>query len=267
MHNNILQTTSDDTHPKHPSSSSLRRRCSPRGPRGTLAALGLGLGVAAASFIATPAQAAVVLSATSVTRIGGFDRQYGPTVAINQSGLLTTYTSGVTSWDTYFSGNPLHRFEVDSGGVGATGYEYWGMGATFTLKFDFGAVVDLSGIALWVEDFQGITKFNLRTDSATLLSNQVPSNNPGAVNYAADRYTFATTSTRYLYLDFLDNPDLVFGSQNFGPSGAVGEVAFRQETGPAPSGVPDGTTTALLVAPLGLGLAWASRRRGQAVRP
>ena len=231
-----------------------------------MAALGLGLGVAAASFIATPAQAAVVLSATSITLITGTNRQHAPSVAINQAGLLTPYTSGVTDWDTYFAGSPYHTKQVDSGGLGATGYEWWGFADAqnvITLKFDFGSTVDLSGIALWVEEAHGVAKFSLRTDTTTLISNQVPSNNPGDQNYLADRYTFATTSTRYLYLDFLDNQNFAI----FGPTAAIGEVAFRQETGPAPSGVPDGTTTVLLLAPLGLGLAWTGRRRGQAVRP
>jgi hypothetical protein len=52
------------------------------------------------------------------------------------------------------------------------------------------------------------------------------------------------------------------------PSSGRSYVSLAIDATQVPSaGVPDGTTTALLLAPLGLGLAWTSRRRGQAVRP
>lgn len=55
-----------------------------------------------------------------------------------------------------------------------------------------------------------------------------------------------------------------------GWAGSTGQsyVSLEIDATQVPSaGVPDGTTTALLLVPLGLGVAWTRRRRGQAVRP
>lgn len=217
------------------------------------------------SLLAGPLMAQqVVRSASSATQTVGTTRSgppgYSPTYAINQTGLFTGYTSGVTSWDTYFAGTPLHSRNASVVG------EWWGFGATQTLKFDFGSTIWLSGIALWNEESFGSPRFSLLDgDFKTLLSNQSLTDRPIA-DYPADIFTFGAVSTRYLYLVV---SDCTYWAAFDANTCALGEVAFREELGLGDPGLPGTTTpepaTVALMATGLVGLAGASllRRRKQ----
>jgi hypothetical protein len=223
-------------------------------------ALWLAVGAAALTGVSTPAQAAVVLSAASWAQVSG-GVEFGNNGGINQGGLLTPYTSGVTDWTTYFAGNPLHTFErINSNPFYYK--EFWVTGSTASIRFNFGTAVELSGIALWVEDAAGMQQFNLKDGSGNLLiSNQTATDNPGGANYGADLYTFTQTSTSSLVLELLNNADYIAGPNNLGPTAAFGEIAFRQELSPASTGVPESAATLQLCAVGLVGIGVLARRR------
>ncbi|EDX75268.1 hypothetical protein MC7420_2272 [Coleofasciculus chthonoplastes PCC 7420] len=55
--------------------------------------------------------------------------------------MSTPYTSGVTDFDTYVSGNPTHSFISNTWISGSSG--------PGSITFDLGNVFDLDGMAMW----------------------------------------------------------------------------------------------------------------------
>lgn len=78
----------------------------------TLAASLLGF-----AFMATPARGQFVLSPVAVsTTIPSFNDTVSPTNLINQSGITTPFTSGVTVFDTYFANTNPPPFATSGNG-------------------------------------------------------------------------------------------------------------------------------------------------------
>jgi PEP-CTERM motif len=104
--------------------------------------------IAAAALLitATAAQAGTILSPTSVynNTIGSFSSDFSETQMINQSGLSTGFTSGVTDFDAYIASNPTHVRSSFGGWLGPLLGPFTGV-----LDFDLGDRYNIEQFALW----------------------------------------------------------------------------------------------------------------------
>jgi PEP-CTERM motif len=195
-------------------------------------------------FISVGVQASVVSGATSVTQntFGNYDSSgsYAVENAINQNGLSTKYVSGVTDWNTYFSGHP-------SESMVAYGNEWWGnpnSGLTGSVTFNLGGLFNIDKLALWNEDANGIASFSVYTSTDDVVFNLVasrllPTDNPYGMDYFADIFSLTNSTGQYVKLDIT--------AAGIGyTTVSMGEIAFSTTTTAAPE-----PATMLL---LGLGL-------------
>ena len=185
--------------------------------------------IAIALTISATARADVIISPVSVT--ASSSDPFAPAVnTINRSGLITPFVSGITDFDTYMAGNPLHdlRFEYEW----FSQEELVASSTSAVLTFDLGSVVTINRLALWNEEFAGIANFNLlvSTDGlvyTTVLSGVSPTDNPIDFNYPADVFALGSQSARFVRLDAYNCPQP-------NPDGYVacgmGEVAFAMVT-------------------------------------
>lgn len=139
----------------------------------------------------------------------------------NQSGLISTYVSGVTEFDTYDPGSVNHLYPW--------GNEWFATEGTNTgaLMFDLGGMFTIDRFAFWNEDSGGITSISVSisldgSSWGASLGTFTPSDNMLDVNYTADVFSFSAI-TQYVRFDLvaLDPTD-----QGYLPTLAVGEVAF-----------------------------------------
>lgn len=191
----------------------------------------------AASDIGTSvdmAQALLAASGTIISPIGATIDDGGPGFGsindtLNQQGLTSGFTSGVTNFDAYLGTTPRHTMLF-------FGFEWFSNFATTgaTVTYDLGSVVAIDRLALWNEESSGIGTLNLfsSTDGVTfipLASNLHPTDNPlsnpiDSPPYPADVFAFASTNARFVRFVMSDSPQPNPGSF---PSAAIGEVAFR----------------------------------------
>jgi hypothetical protein len=202
--------------------------------------------------LAGQAHAGFIISATSATidASGPGDGSIADT--FNQNGLQSTYTSGVTDFDTYLAGNPTHT-------TAYAGYEWFSNYGTSSAQvtYSLGGVKSIDAMALWNEESSGIGSLNLLTSSdgvhfTSLLSTLSPTNNSKESGfYGADVFRFGAVAAQYVRFEMSGCPQ---PEPNAYPSCAIGEVAFSQS-----SAVPTPATIALL----GLGLVGigAARRK------
>lgn len=166
----------------------------------------------------------------------------------NQASLSTTYTSGVTDFDTYISGNPTHT-------IFFPGFEWFSSipSDSASVTYNFGGTKTFDALALWNEEADGIGLLNLLSSNDgvnfnALASGLTPTNNPFGVDYGADVFTFGAVSAQYVRFDMSSCPQ---------PGGitatcGIGEVAFRE----ASTSVPE--PASWLLVGLGLfGLGWS----------
>lgn len=199
-------------------------------------------------LLAGTAQATVIRGATSAVVVVG--NEFGPCCdignAIDQSGLSSGYTSGVTDFDTYIGSNPMHAFPFNNN-------EYFAMSGTTSgvVEFQLDAIYAIDRIALWNEDANGISVMDVlvSTDGvifSEVLSDFVPMDNPINFDYPAEVISLGgTVNAKYVRIDMNSCPS---------PFCSIGEIAFST------SAVPEPTTVMLLG--LGLaGLGFARRRR------
>jgi hypothetical protein len=207
--------------------------------------------VLAAGSAAAVASASTILSPTAVLlNTGGqFDADYPITRTIDRSGLFTPFVSGVSDFDAYLAGSPLHNFI-------AFGNEWFtpvGVTAS-TIVYDLGAEYTVDRLALWNEDASGFTSLVVTTSLVSDFSSSAsggafnPANNDQAIDYAAEvlAFTGGARGARYIKID-------VTGPQ---PNGSftglgMGEIAFSVNPIPAPGAI-------ALIVPA---LAAVSRRR------
>lgn len=200
--------------------------------------------LASLAIMASPSPAQYIFSPTAgVVTNGG--PGFGPIASTwNHSGLSTNFTSGVTLFDPYIAGNPLHTQNFFSSG---TGYFEWFSNpgvSSASVIYDMGAVQTFDRIAIWNEEGGGIGRLNLSYS----LDNQIfyslatalaPTNNPQGSDYRADIFGFGATSFRWVRLDMDQCPQP--GGVYSGCS--LGEVAFRSGTAEI---VPEPATITLL---------------------
>ena len=195
--------------------------------------------LAAALSVSATAWADVIISPNSV--VASSSDPGAPAInTINQSGLFSPFVSGVTDFDAYMAGSPLH--DLAFGAEWFSQEELVANNTSAVLTFDLGSVVTINRLALWNEEFAGIAGFTLlvSTDGltyATVLSGVSPSDNPIDQNYAADIFALGTQSARFVRLDAFNCPQP-------NPDGYVacglGEIAFAMLTdgGGPPTGIP-----------------------------
>lgn len=195
--------------------------------------------LAAALSVSATAWADVIISPNSVAASSS-DPEAPAINTINQSGLLSPFVSGVTDFDAYMAGSPLHDLAFETEWFSQE--ELVANNTSAVLTFDLGSVVTINRLALWNEEFAGIAGFNLlvSTDGltyATVLSGVSPTDNPIDQNYAADIFALGTQSARFVRLDAFNCPQP-------NPDGYVacglGEIAFAMLTdgGEPPTGTP-----------------------------
>ncbi len=169
---------------------------------------------------------------------------------INQSGLSPGFISGVTIFDTYLGGSPLHNDAT-------TGEWFSNTGTTSAVvTYDFGAPSIIDRLALWNEDSAGIGRLDLyqSLDGVTFIPlklNIIPTNNPIGSPYPAQVITFPLTNARYVRFNMSDCPQ----SPSSVTACSIGEVAFRTPSGPEPfPRTPEPSTLVGLLLLGGLGL-------------
>ena len=142
-----------------------------------------GLALAAVlSISATTGIAATIVSAVSATSTSTFPSDNGINRAIDQSGLDTTYQSGVDDFDDYLALDPLH-------GIDTFGQEWFSNqnAAGAVLTFDLGEVMDIDRVAIWNEDQWGFLTAQIAASvdgiTFTDLGAIFPVSNPARQNY------------------------------------------------------------------------------------
>jgi len=136
--------------------------------------------------------------------------------AINQSGLSVGYTSGVTDFDDYLSGNPTQSF-----------FDAWvgSSPAPGSVTFDLGNVFALDGMAMWgtagtlsAQDFDLFASLTGANGSFVSLGSFVQDFEDGVDT--AQVFNFNTTTAQFIRMDITDS----YISSN---EAGIGEVAFR----------------------------------------
>jgi hypothetical protein len=172
---------------------------------------------------------------------------------IDQSGLQTGFVSGVTDFDAYFAGAPLHLLDFNN--------EWFAPLGVFTavIDYDLGANYLVDRVAVWNEDAFGAAAVQIFASNfadfsvSTLVGNFLLTNH-AIVNYPADILAITPINARY----FRFIPDGQPGDDGDGFDNemvALGEVAFS--TSDASDAVPEPATLLLF----GSGLAGIAMRR------
>lgn len=172
----------------------------------------------------------------------------------NQAGLLAGYVAGVTDFDTYLAGNPMHDFRF-------SGNEWFSNSGTTsaTVTYDFGSAMTFDRLALWNEDASAFGSVDILTSNdlmtfTSLLIGVSGTDNVLNSNYGADVFSFGPRTARYVVFEMSRCPQ----SGTAFPGCAIGEVAFRSTTG----AVPEPATWAMMLT--GFAFAGYSMRRRRA---
>ena len=203
------------------------------------------------AVLGSHANADVIRSPTAVIQntLGEFS---GVTVVgktIDQSGLLAGFTSGVTDFDAYLAGTPLHDFNFTIG-------EWFSLlnVTTGVIDYDLGGVFNITRMAMWNEDFGGITQMDVFTSNdagfgvSTFIGTFSPVDNPLLFDYPAEVFNINSVA-QFVRIQITIATDPDFAS--------MGEIAFATNDDiaiPEPSGL----------ALFGLGATFVGwRRRGK----
>ncbi|MES2460965.1 MAG: discoidin domain-containing protein [Armatimonadota bacterium] len=187
---------------------------------------------------ALPASAQVILSPTAVLQNtgGNFNSYAGIGQTIDQSGLSTKFTSGVTNFNSYIAGNPLHSTFY----FGNEWFSSEGVTAS-TITYDLGAVYSVDRLALWNEEAAGINTLSVFTSTDpglvtfTAVGNFTPTNNPDSIPYPAQVFSLLTTNARYVRLS-VTGPQVPNDGTNLV---GMGEIAFSTSAAVTPNAVPE----------------------------
>ena len=152
---------------------------------------------------------------------------------INQSGLSSGYTSGVTDFDTYIASSPTHNGNL----TGSIWFSTQG-NRTGDLEFDLGSILTIQSMALWnrgsdaSDNIIGFTLFaddNAAFSSPTSLGGFTANPNTGSTSAVLPEvFTFTPTAASHVRLR-ITSPN---GSGLFT---SAGEVAFESSAIPEPT--------------------------------
>lgn len=233
----------------------------------TVLAITMTIGVFSAS-----ANASVILTPLTVTTSSNSGITPDENI-INQSGLSSGYTSGVTDFDVYIASNPLH-------GNSAKYHEWWSANniTSAVLDFDLGSLQSIDRLALWHEEGAGFTAADIYTSIDGLTFTLAVTINPldnvspgGLYMYPVEVFDLAggnAVSAQYVRMNLSGCAQQPFsGTLN---ACAVGEMAFSaggSQSGGDDEGDESGEPSLPEPATLGFlglglaGLAFRSRKR------
>lgn len=156
--------------------------------------------VAAAFFLscsATLTLGAVIVSPAGVVQNTASERNNRVDLAnaFDRSGLLPSFESGVTDFDSYIAMNPLHSLRAfNNEWFAPTGV------ATGIIDWDLGSQLTIDRAAIWNEEASGLERLRISASNeagfsvSTLLGDFTLTENPRDSDYPADISCFCTNS-------------------------------------------------------------------------
>ena len=192
---------------------------------------------------AEQAQAGVIVSPVTVVSnsLGEYSAAFDSPRMINQAGLSSSFTSGVTDFSTYIASSPVHATVESAGGtwLSSTGNR------TGMIDFDLGSTLNINQVALWqgvAGNEAGVNAFRVFTssDSAFTSATLVGSYNAAIGTDGpeiAQVFDVTDTSARYIRLQIDSN-------HGHGSLTGLGEFAVDATTSSV-NAVPEPTSFAI----------------------
>jgi hypothetical protein len=169
---------------------------------------------------------------------------------INQSGLSTGYTSGVTDLTAYLSSTPVH----DS--LNSSNY-FSGVGSSGSVDFNLGASYSIQSFILWTDGSNvpsEVRNFSLLAAGDAAFTNPVnlgsfTATGPGITSaVGAEVFSFSPTQAQFIRMQITSN--------NGGSATVLGEAAFARAN---QSQIPEPST--FILGGFGLALALIAKQR------
>lgn len=203
--------------------------------------------LAAATLFASTADAAKMVAPVSVSVVSGgtAGQQWSVDNVIDQSGMLQYYEPGVTDFDEYLAGDPLHNDSVNTRWLSTTNT------SSAKLLFDFGSEITLGAFAFWDDFSTTNSMFRFTSLDGLTTFAEIAVADPNQRGVGAQAFALPAIKTRYLTLEILGCSPTNQGATRSGCG--LQEIAF------ATAGVPEPATWAMMI--LGFGAIGSVLRR------
>jgi hypothetical protein len=180
----------------------------------------------------TSSNAGTIIGSSVISNDMGYWSSDSPiSKIVDQSGLNTHYTSGITSFESYFaSPNSWHSWQYEP----SNSNEWYAADpvTSGSIIFDLGALYQIDKLAIWNEDAYGITQFSVSTSTdntwGTFGSGQLFTalDTPFEQNYFAQIFTLNSVSlARFVKIDVLTSIYTNYKDPGW-TKASLGEVAF-----------------------------------------